>query len=217
MQQLIVLADADGIVDMTPQAICARTSIPIAIIESGLKKLSEPDSYSRTPGEDGRRIVCIDEHRPWGWQIVNYLKYKHLKDADTVREQNRVRAQRFRDKRNATSRDVTPNNAESRYIDIDTDTDTKKSKKGRANGVALPDWLPKEQWQGWLEMRSRSRAPNTERALKLALADLEKLRAEGHDPASVLDQSTKRGWRGLFPVKQVAGTPDYTALVNKAD
>ena len=126
-QQLIVLADADGIVDMTPQAIFAHTSIPLEILEKGLKKLAEPDPYSRTPGEEGRRIVCIDEHRPWGWQIVNYLKYKHLKDSDEVREQNRVRAQRFRDKRNAASRDVTPSNAESRYTDTDTDTDTKRT------------------------------------------------------------------------------------------
>lgn len=121
-QQMIVLADADGIVDMTPQAICAHTSIPIEIIEKGLKKLAESDQFSRTPGEDGKRIVCIDEHRPWGWQIVNYAKYKHLKDSDEVREQNRVRAQRFRDKRNGPSRDVTLSNAESRHTDTDTDT-----------------------------------------------------------------------------------------------
>lgn len=121
-QQMIVLADADGIVDMTPQAMCAATSIPIEIIEKGIKKLSEPDEYSRTPGEDGRRIVCIDEHRPWGWQIVNHSKYKKLRDADEVREQNRVRAQRFRDKRNGASRSVTPSNAESRHTYTDTNT-----------------------------------------------------------------------------------------------
>jgi uncharacterized phage protein (TIGR02220 family) len=132
MQQLIVLADADGIVDMTPQAIVARTSIPMDILEKGLKKLAEPDQFSRTPGEEGRRIVCIDEHRPWGWQIVNYLKYKHLKDSDEVREQNRIRAQRFRDKRNAASRNVTPSNEKSRHTDTDTDTDTDKSIVGLA-------------------------------------------------------------------------------------
>lgn len=126
-QQLIVLADADGIIDMTPQAICATTSIPIEILEKGLKKLSEPDQFSRTPGEEGRRIVCIDEHRPWGWQIVNYLKYKHLKDSDEVREQNRVRAQRYRDKRHAASRCVTPDNTESRHTDTDIDTDKRKT------------------------------------------------------------------------------------------
>lgn len=126
-QQMIVLADADGIVDMTPQAICAATSIPIEIIEKGIKKLSEPDEYSRTPGEDGRRIVCIDEHRPWGWQIVNHAKYKNLRDASEVREQNRIRAKRFRDKRNAASRGVTHDNAESRHTYTDTDTKNKNA------------------------------------------------------------------------------------------
>ena len=190
-QQMIVIADADGIVDMTPQAICAHTSIPIDIIEKGLKKLSEPDPYSRTPGEEGRRIVCIDEHRPWGWQIVNYVKYKHLKDSDEVREQNRIRAQRFRDKRNATSRDVTSSNTESRHTDTDTDT----TKKGR---VALPDWVPQDSWEAWLEVRSRNKAPNTSRALRLALTELAKLKAAGNDPKVILDTATMRGWRGLF-------------------
>jgi hypothetical protein len=147
-QQMIVLADADGIVDMTPQAICARTSMPIDILEKGLKKLSEPDPHSRTPGEDGRRIVCIDEHRPWGWQIVNYLKYKNLRDSDEVREQNRVRAQRFRDKRNGSngaSRGVTASNAESRHTDTDIDIE----KRG-ARATRLPtDWAPSEPLFAW--------------------------------------------------------------------
>lgn len=123
-QQLIVLADADGIVDMTPQAICATTSIPIDILEKGLKKLSEPDPFSRTPGEEGRRIICIDEHRPWGWQIVNYLKYKHLKDSNEVRAQTRERVRRHREKRNGEKQEVTAvtlGNAEKRYTDTDTD------------------------------------------------------------------------------------------------
>ncbi len=40
MQQLIVLADANGVVDMTPPAISARTSIPLPIIEKGLQILA---------------------------------------------------------------------------------------------------------------------------------------------------------------------------------
>lgn len=138
-QQFIVLADADGIVDMTPQAICAATSIPREIIEKGISKLSEPDPYSRTPGEDGRRIVCIDEHRPWGWQIVNYLKYRDLKDSDDVREQNRIRAQRYRDKRHAASRCVTQSNAESRHIDIDIDTRKALSGKPDVSPLSKPN------------------------------------------------------------------------------
>ena len=127
-QQMIVLADADGVVDMTPQAIAARTSIPLEIIQAGIKVLEAPDQYSRTPDEDGKRIELLDEHRPWGWHIVNHEKYKNLRDADEIRAQNRERQQRFRDKkktvtqRNAPSRSVTGGNGESRYTDTDTDT-----------------------------------------------------------------------------------------------
>lgn len=211
-QQLIVIADADGIVDMTPQAICAHTSIPIDIIEKGLKKLAEPDQYSRTPGEEGRRIVCIDEHRPWGWQIVNYVKYKHLKDSDEVREQNRVRAQRFRDKRNAASRSVTPNNAESRHTDIDTDIDTNTKKLSKGRAVALPDWLPAEPWKAWLEVRQKIKAPNTAKALSLAITALDDLRGKGFDPKAVLENCVMRGWRGIYPPAATKGEPDYSAV-----
>jgi hypothetical protein len=136
MQQLIVLADADGVVDMTPMAISARTSIPRDIIDKGLEILGAPDKYTRTEGSDGRRIELIDEHRPWGWVLVNYEKYKTMVDADTVRAQTRERVRRFRDKKknSAESSDVTDvthvtlGNASLRHIDIDIDIDIDKPK-----------------------------------------------------------------------------------------
>src|SRR4051812_11918248 len=117
-QQMIVLADADGIIDMTPQAMAARTSIPLEIIKNGIPILEASDPYSRTPGQDGKRIELLDEHRPWGWHIVNHEKYKHLRDAKEVRAQNRERQQRFRDKKSVTasngkSRSVTRGNGKS--------------------------------------------------------------------------------------------------------
>jgi hypothetical protein len=134
MQQLIVLSTADGMVDMTPQAIAARTSIPLDIIHKGLKILSEPDPYSRTPGEDGRRLGLIDEHRPWGWYLVNHEKYKHLQDADTVRAQTRDRVRKHRE----LKRTVTDGNGEKRHTDTNTDTDSKREEQAgssRKNGA----------------------------------------------------------------------------------
>ena len=34
-----------------------------------------------------------------------------------------------------------------------------------------------------------------------AIAELERLRNEGHDPSRVIGQSIVNGWKGLFPVK----------------
>lgn len=90
-QQLIILCDADGVVDMTPHAIAARTSIPLEIITQGIGELESPDPYSRTPDFDGRRLERLDEHRPWGWRIVNYLKYRDSRDLEAKRRADRER------------------------------------------------------------------------------------------------------------------------------
>lgn len=115
-QQMIVLCDADGIVDMTPQGICGRTSIPIEIIQKGIAVLSESDPYTRTPGNDGKRIELIDAHRPWGWRIINHSKYKKLQDYDMVRAQTAERVRKHRE----LKRGVTDGNGQKRHTDTDT-------------------------------------------------------------------------------------------------
>lgn len=70
----------------------------------------------------------------------------------------------------------------------------------RAEAFELPDWLPHDEWSAFVAMRVRLRAPLTDRAILLAIRELEKLRAQGHEPAAVLDQSTMNGWKGLFPI-----------------
>lgn len=88
-QQLLILADSHGCVDMTPTAISRRTTIPLDVIETGLKELVLPDPDSRTPDEAGRRIIPLSESRSWGWKIVNYLHYRNLRDEESRREYHR--------------------------------------------------------------------------------------------------------------------------------
>ena len=88
-QQMIILCDAEGIIDMTPTAIARRTGIPIEHIESGIKILENPDPYSRSPKKDGRRIERLDEHRAWGWSIVNHESYRNIKSVEEIREYKR--------------------------------------------------------------------------------------------------------------------------------
>lgn len=130
-QQMIVLADKDGVLDMTPASLSRRTGIPIEIIEAGIEHLESPDKYSRNPEHDGRRIVRLDEHRPWGWQIVSYSHYRDMASRDDKRRKarDRKRKQRAKDRGedvSEVSRGVTPGHAssrESRHTDADADTD----------------------------------------------------------------------------------------------
>ena len=56
---------------MTPAALAARTRIPLEEVKAMLHTLEQPDPESRTPDADGRRIARLDEHRSWGWHIIN--------------------------------------------------------------------------------------------------------------------------------------------------
>jgi hypothetical protein len=82
---LLVLADADGAVDMTASAIARRTNVPLEIVQKALEELASPDPASRSKGEEGRRIIPLDSARGWGWRIVNYLHYRKLLDEDARR------------------------------------------------------------------------------------------------------------------------------------
>jgi len=86
---LLVLADEEGVVDKTPGAISRITNVPLEIVETAIRKLCQPDPHSRTKEEDGRRLMLIDEHRDWGWRIVNYPKYRNIRDEEARRISNR--------------------------------------------------------------------------------------------------------------------------------
>lgn len=73
--------------------------------------------------------------------------------------------------------------------------------KSKAPSVEIPDWVPSEAWNGFLEMRKKIKKPLTDRGVALALKKLGQLRDEGHDPSAVLDQSVMSNYQGLFPVK----------------
>lgn len=88
-QQLIILADKHGTVDMTPEVISRVTTVPLEVIQTGLKALQEPDPHSRSSDEGGRRIVPIDADREWGWRIVNYCHYRKIRSEEERREYHR--------------------------------------------------------------------------------------------------------------------------------
>lgn len=95
-QQLIILADKGGIVDMTAEAIARRTTIPIEIINIGITALEQTDADSRTPTEEGRRIVRLSPDREWGWRIVNHEHYRRIRTQEERREYMRIYQQKRR-------------------------------------------------------------------------------------------------------------------------
>lgn len=82
-----------------------------------------------------------------------------------------------------------------------TSKDSKNKYAPAAPGFEPPDWIDRKSWDGFVDMRRKKRAPNTARALDLIVAKLQRLRDEGENPRDVLDQSTMRGWTGVFAIR----------------
>lgn len=220
MQQLIVLCNADGIIDMTPQAIAARTSIPLEIIKEGLRVLSEPDNESRTPGSDGRRIELIDSHRSWGWVLINHQKYKMMVSHEEKREADRVRIAGKRkaekDSKNsgvAESRKVSQGVAEVAHADADTDTNTSTSKTSTPMTLLTNLGVDEQIAKDWIGVRKAKRAgPVTDTVVKALQREAE---AAGITVPEAVKICAERGWQGfkaewMKPGQQNTDQPSQT-------
>lgn len=82
-------------------------------------------------------------------------------------------------------------------------TKTLPEKRREEINTSIPDWIPKDAWNAYAEMRNKVRKPMTGRAAQLAIAELLKLKELGNDPKAVLEQSVMNSWQGLFPLKNL--------------
>lgn len=69
---MLALTDASGHVDGSIPGFARLVGCTIPEMEHAIERLKAPDPYSRTPDNDGRRIV----EEPGGWRILNYLSYR---------------------------------------------------------------------------------------------------------------------------------------------
>jgi hypothetical protein len=100
-EDLLKLAEIDGCVDMTLEAIARRTNVPLDKVRVGIDELCKPDPKSRSKEHEGRRLIPIDARRGWGWRIVNYEKYRAIQDEETRRATWRESKRNYRAKKRA--------------------------------------------------------------------------------------------------------------------
>lgn len=103
---MLALCDKRGNVDMSFQAIAGRTGWPMDLLLQGIGALMQPDTYSRSTAEGGRRLIALVEGRGWGWHVVNHAFYREkarLQGKDAARVANGEDAARKR-----TERGVSP-------------------------------------------------------------------------------------------------------------
>jgi len=76
--------------------------------------------------------------------------------------------------------------------------DTIQKKYIKEVDILLPEWIDKEHWSAFLEVRKLRKAPNTEFALKLIVNKLDRLKTGGENPKEILEKSIIGGWAGVF-------------------
>lgn len=103
---MLVLADLNGHVDMTHEAISARTRIPLDVVRRHISVLEQPDPRSRTREHDGKRLIPIDSERGWGWIVVNYVEYRRIASEEQRREMTKTRTRKWRQKKMLESGDA---------------------------------------------------------------------------------------------------------------
>jgi hypothetical protein len=89
---------------------------------------------------------------------------------------------------------------------------------------ALPTWVDREAWEGFVEMRRAKgkRTPFTARAAKMILKTLQELKDAGHDANAALDQSTTNGWSDVYEprgkeIRRAAGTSTANDWIKAQD
>lgn len=102
---LLAMADRDGIVQCTVPGLASRAHITLADCEHALHKFQQPDKYSWSQENEGRRIRQIDG----GWELINYRKFREMMSRQESNEKAAIRMRRMRErKRNESSHIVTP-------------------------------------------------------------------------------------------------------------
>ena len=232
---LLANADSLGSVDVHPRAIAEETGLAELIVRAALDQLEAPDPESRSPEEDGRRIIRLNDHRAWGWRIVNYGKYREIKNAEDRREQNRLAQERWRAKNKPTSASRKQRNHESSqsaHAEAEGEAEADKKKKSpSAHPAKVGDEgrFP-EFWGAWPQTdrkQDRRKCLAKWKAFKLdAIADeiiahVTMCRRcqkwlDGYEPATITYLSNRRWEEPVPPTRpavQPAWAKDHKAAV----
>jgi len=82
-----------------------------------------------------------------------------------------------------------------------------KERKDKGASV-LPDFIPTESWEGFLEMRKKIKKPMTDRAVAMMFKKLGDMHSNGHDVGAALDASTLNNWQDVYTPKGGAVSPE---------
>lgn len=77
---------------------------------------------------------------------------------------------------------------------------SKNHQRTTSREIDLPDWLDPADWKRWdAHRKAKSGKAWTAAAAELAIKKLTRLRDEGNDPVSLIDDAIEAGWSSFYP------------------
>jgi hypothetical protein len=73
---VLSLSDRNGIVDVTQHYLAGVTGLAVEEVKACMARFCEADPHSRSKEAAGARLVLLEDHRDWGWRIVNHAYYR---------------------------------------------------------------------------------------------------------------------------------------------
>jgi len=200
---LLALKDHNGYVRGSPGWLAGKSRVSLASCEAALVKFMAPDSRSRTPDHEGRRIEQMED----GWLVLNAIMFADRLSNDPKSMATRLRVQKHRERYNAlrNAPSVTPAHSTSTSTDTGIQAGVQGEKsQGLAKGLLLEIQqvaLPFESerfaavWRAWKEHRRKLKKPMTDYAQTLTLKKLPKTESEA---VRWIEHALEKGWQGIY-------------------
>ena len=82
---MLAMSTSRGEVYASIPGLAHMAGVTLKEAETAIDTFLSPDRYSRDPSNEGRRIEPIDG----GWQLLNYIKFREIINAEQVKENKR--------------------------------------------------------------------------------------------------------------------------------
>jgi hypothetical protein len=202
---VLSMGDKNGVVDVTPQFIAGVTGLPVDEVIACLSRFCQPDPCSRSPEANGARLILLDSHREWGWQIVNHRSYREkarkqmqqIVATESGRDAERKRIERESAQSGAVQSCPAQSGAD-RPSDSDSDSDSDSENPPLPPKGDSVTGLDPAAWDRFAAYRRQIRKPIKPASVQAAQR---KLAGFGEDQADVVEQSIANSWTGLFAPK----------------
>ena len=145
--------------------------------------------------------------------IAGWEEYQNIEGMDKIREQNRVRQAKFKEKQKLLQGNVTDNvtvtqgNAIEKDKEEDKDKDFKKEEKKKASGYdeilsSVANEELRELYLDYIKMRKMIKAPMTDRALTMLISKVNDLEPHSiENQKKLLEIAIMNNWKSVYPLK----------------